>query len=1315
MTGSKKPRSFWLRTLRRLLILLFLVVGILLAVVCWLFYNIDDYRSNVEDYLSQELGYNVEMGELDAAWIDGRPRLLAKQVSIARPNDTIRFSQVALDVSVLESLDSQTPVIERLDVRNLSLDVSEHVASLIDAINSPSAAPNSPIAAFKKQLTSVLQTMPSDVEFVLSNAELYWWPQGAKTKQAVNVNARLWTHSDEEKRFVITTEYAPEAAAVSLDVHAKHWRNVDDLVLDIKYEQSPLPIQWLESLAAIAGIDAGCESPYWVSSSWNINLNEKQVLSKGKITFSDQRSNSEQRLAPLTFDISSLAKPAHWQTTIQHAAIDAQPVISLFEQITLLRTDTDWGMGINTLYLDPLAKRASTWCSKDSTIAAQLKVLQPTGRVKDFELGIAEDGAVQLTTHIKRLSVAQTDQSPGIKNLSGKLTGELTGASDSFTLDIDSQQFAFQWDKYLRSTLRFDRLQGPVTVHPSQGWRVESGELQLASKEIAGKVVWGLDPENDYQLDVDAELSKISLTAVSGLLPATMGAGGLNWVDQGLVAGVGSGTLNIHGPALAIPFYNKEGVFDIKLSINQGIVQFAPEWPRISAPVLDFSLHNSRIGVSAPSALTEGITATKVKVEIPDFRNTVIHVDMQGAGKGQDLVDYVANSPLAKKIPTDLSIIKVSKDATLALSLKVPADDASLTTVKGRVSLSGNQIDIPQNNTVLKQVAGTVKFTEKSFSSSKLKLNYQGFPVTIDAEGDADGLKADLHGTIRSYINRSGGEKQALAAYVPPTVLSYLNGRTHWRLSVQQTPSGFAKTIRYNLTPLALKLPEPLGKSQGEPATLVITLQPYQGNQERLQVAYKLNGINKVMLHGVVRKNAIGDYSNVGVAVAIGQQRPALPSEDGVTVTGHISTIKLREIQNIISAVANPEKPTGLVVKPSKKPKKKAVIKLNSVDLTVDRFNFGGGILQDVQFNLQQVRNDWLVTVNAPDVEGTISVPKAFDERSVLDVNLSKFKLDPFFPQGADANRGATVASGSVTDKKVSTTLPQNLPAFNLQVDKLLVNDLLLGELKLRTVPDWKGFSVKNATLKGPMLNADLKGAWSFVDNNHYSELVLGLKTNDINRLLSALGFVGQIKAKSTTITLDSHWQGTLADLSFATMRGKASINIGKGELLAVDPGAGKILSLFSFVNLPRRLMLDFSDITAKGLLFDKIKGSFSIGDGELYTTNARIESSTADVKIVGRIGVKERDFDQYITVYPKVSSTLSILGGLVGGVEVGAVFLILQPLFGFTVDEMTAQYFVVKGPWLKPEFSTPDGKPLQLPSSKKEGKSRPATGPRRR
>jgi uncharacterized protein YhdP len=157
--------------------------------------------------------------------------------------------------------------------------------------------------------------------------------------------------------------------------------------------------------------------------------------------------------------------------------------------------------------------------------------------------------------------------------------------------------------------------------------------------------------------------------------------------------------------------------------------------------------------------------------------------------------------------------------------------------------------------------------------------------------------------------------------------------------------------------------------------------------------------------------------------------------------------------------------------------------------------------------------------------------------------------------------------------------------------------------------------------------------------------------------------------------------------MDWESLVGDARLKITDGILKNVEPGSGRFVGLLSVSALPRRLALDFSDVLFDGLNFDKISGSYKVEGENLYTSDTKMKGTSADVRISGKIGLRERNYDQTLIVIPNIRHTLPILGTLAAGSAVGWGLLLLQNLFKDAIDKSVEIEYKVTGPWGNPQL----------------------------
>jgi uncharacterized protein YhdP len=150
-------------------------------------------------------------------------------------------------------------------------------------------------------------------------------------------------------------------------------------------------------------------------------------------------------------------------------------------------------------------------------------------------------------------------------------------------------------------------------------------------------------------------------------------------------------------------------------------------------------------------------------------------------------------------------------------------------------------------------------------------------------------------------------------------------------------------------------------------------------------------------------------------------------------------------------------------------------------------------------------------------------------------------------------------------------------------------------------------------------------------------------------------------------------------------MGGTLRLELERGQLRGVKPGAGRILGLMSVVELPRRLALDFRDVTDEGLAFDTVRGDFEVRGGSAYTRNLLLKGAAVDIGVVGRTGLAAQDYDQTVVVSGNPSGPITLAGALAAGPVGAAGALLFSQLFKGQLQGLARVYYRVTGSWSDP------------------------------
>ncbi len=191
----------------------------------------------------------------------------------------------------------------------------------------------------------------------------------------------------------------------------------------------------------------------------------------------------------------------------------------------------------------------------------------------------------------------------------------------------------------------------------------------------------------------------------------------------------------------------------------------------------------------------------------------------------------------------------------------------------------------------------------------------------------------------------------------------------------------------------------------------------------------------------------------------------------------------------------------------------------------------------------------------------------------------------------------------------------------------------------------------------------------------------------DLKKLQEQFGFQSFIASKKSEFDLDLIWAEIPLRMEIINGEGSVKINIDDGQITVLERVPGKIFGLFSLAKLPKRLLLDFSDVTKKGFSFKKITADLQFNKGNAYTCNLVIKGTTADILIIGATDLIGRTFNQLAIVQPAVSDLLPMGGAMLGGPAVAASVYIFTKLLRKPLKEAGINYYSINGPWENPKI----------------------------
>jgi len=241
-------------------------------------------------------------------------------------------------------------------------------------------------------------------------------------------------------------------------------------------------------------------------------------------------------------------------------------------------------------------------------------------------------------------------------------------------------------------------------------------------------------------------------------------------------------------------------------------------------------------------------------------------------------------------------------------------------------------------------------------------------------------------------------------------------------------------------------------------------------------------------------------------------------------------------------------------------------------------------------------------------------------------------------------------------------------------------------------VPTDNGLLIENISFLKQNLNIQANGKWN---NNRYtgsaSNFYIDVRADEFKQILDTFGFNGDSITKSETkLIIDANWPGSPTNFSLEKLNGTIKLNMDKGSLADIQPAAGRLFGLLSLQALPRRLVLDFSDIFGAGMAFDSISGTFNVNDGNAYTDDFSMKGPSVDIDIRGRTGLSDKDYDQTATITPQISDSLAVASGFLGPIGIGMATILYLGSNMFeklqdSINKIIKIEYYIKGSWDNP------------------------------
>ncbi|SRR5579859_1346655 len=892
----------------------------------------------------------------------------------------------------------------------------------------------------------------------------------------------------------------------------------------------------------------------------------------------------------------------------------------------------------------------------------RLRELAPSGEWTDTSIALRRDRVgdpwrMQVQAKFQHAGYASVGGVPGIRGVAGSFAGNERGGH----VIIDTNGGVFHWPGQFSQPAELTRLKADVY------WKRTPEELLIASPDweivthdgdIRGQVAWHQPQDGSSpRLTLVAGIQNGIVANARYYLPRRLIApSALDWLDRALVGGrMVRASVLFSGPVRNFPFREGDGIFLARCTIEGMTLDYSEGWPAAEGLTTNAEFRNTGMSAHLTAAHIGDLVLESGDAHFPDFGSGELKVRIGLRGDAASALTYLRATPLDAIAEHAFSNAEAKGPLQATVDLFLPFKDFSHRQVLIHGHLAGASLN---------RLGSTIRATD------------------LAGDFDIDGgqvARADVHGQLlgggfqmqaRTARNRpvtrtqlefrgaAGADALRTALSIPASVS--ISGATDWRAVLKITPEpARERSLRVSstLVGLEMNLPAPLDKAESTPLPSWLEIQwPAVGGPQ-----------GTFALGSLVSSSFALDTDADGLRLA----HASLSFGTGELNGGE------SQILNVGGAVQRVDLDGWLRLSTPGKDAKPLSYYMRTARLNVAELDYLGLAFHDVALDLAVAERSWRINVGGPNVIGAITVPTVAGSSEPWNLQFDRLRFDVASGEDSPGPAGANLADAED---------PRAVPAVNFHATELIWGERQFGDVTAALVRGDSGVELKSLNVVGPSFTVGAQGEWRARDLG-VSRIKGTLASTDVQSTLKDLGYADVIQAKTGKMDFDLTWLGAPTTAALAQTVGRVQLSLEKGQVTGINPGAGRVLGLASIAALPRRLALDFSDLTDKGLAFDTVHGDFELHDANAYTDNVLLKGPAAEIGLIGRVGLKTKDYDQTAVVTGSVGNSLSIpvASALVGGPVVGAAVLLFTQVFKQPLKGLARGYYRITGSWDNP------------------------------
>ena len=349
---------------------------------------------------------------------------------------------------------------------------------------------------------------------------------------------------------------------------------------------------------------------------------------------------------------------------------------------------------------------SNQFLSENDESNIMINALSATGEIDDLKLKWQrtleeESPKIKLSAKLLKIEVNEFEDFPGLKNI----TGEIKIENEKGIIKSVSRDLTITKNNVFRSPLKLNQFTGAVT------WKNKKYMLNdIVIKDDFMEVFINGDVEyqslDDLYVDLNIDSPTINIPNFKVFYPKQIGKDGLGWLDTSLLEGTAENTsLQIKGKVKDFPFIDEnnkpdlsKGFFRVQTSIKDSFIEYGDNWPEMEKFDAEVSVNGGDVFITSQKGELDKSQIKTFNGAITPFTadEVVLNIDTVLDSSAENIIYAVNNSPIKEAMKGMSEDMEGKGDGELKLVLNVGFDDLDNIPFKGTYEFLGSTLENPQ-------------------------------------------------------------------------------------------------------------------------------------------------------------------------------------------------------------------------------------------------------------------------------------------------------------------------------------------------------------------------------------------------------------------------------------------------------------------------------------------------------------------------------------------------------------------------------------------------------------------------------------------